>query len=250
MKRACRLALAVSFWGAVSVTSALGQEEQKEATTRRAGPEVQAEGQDVPGGLEPAPASEFSPDEHLLGDLFGARKRLAERGISIDPLLTVDFAKNTRGGADTAGSATLFVFNLFATVQTEPLFGLHGGTIYADLLTQHGQSPSDEVGDYAQVDELDFGGRTQVNEIWYEQKLLDDTLRVKVGKIDANTEFCFATNSFDFSNGGINYAFPNTQFNFMPTAPDPAFGAVVFVYPNKHLYVGGGVFDGALQEGF
>ena len=124
-------------------------------TSEREGPEVQAEGQDVVGGLEPHPAEKFNPDEHLLGDLFGVRTKLAERGISIDPVLTLDFAKNFRGGNDTAGSAFLHLFNLYITVETEPLFGHAGGTFYADLLTQNGQSPSDEVGDYALVDELD-----------------------------------------------------------------------------------------------
>jgi porin len=219
-------------------------------TSERKGPEAQAEGQDVPGGLEPEPAESFTADEHLLGDLGGARKQLADRGISIDPLLTADYVKNMRGGIDTQGSAWLYVFNLYFTVETEPLFGWKNGTFYADLLTQHGQSPTDEVGDYAMTDELDFRGRTQVNEIWFEQKLLDDKLRVKFGKIDANTEFSAAENSFDFSNGGLNYSFPNTQFNFMPTAPDPAWGAVVAVYPVENFYLSGGVFDGALLEGF
>jgi porin len=216
----------------------------------REGPQVQAEAQDVTGGLEPEPSTDFSPDEHLLGDPGGFRTQLAERGISIDPLLTMDYAKNLHGGADTAGDAWLHCFNLYITVQTEPLLGLKGGSFYVDLLQQHGQSPSDEAGDYALVDELDFGGRTQVNEIWYEQKLLEEQLRIKLGKIDANTEFCVAENSFDFSNGGLSYGFPNSQFNFMPTVPDNAFGAVLFVYPSESCYIGAGVFDGALQEGF
>jgi porin len=217
---------------------------------QREGPEVQAEGQDVPGGLEALPARDFAAVGHLLGDPGGVRSRWAERGISVDPLLTLDYAKNLHGGADTAGDAWLHTFNLYLTVQTEPLFGHAGGTFYVDLLQQHGQSPSDEAGDYSLISEYDFGGRTQVNEIWYEQLLLDEMLRVKVGKIDANTEFCVANNSFDFSNGGLNYGFPNSQFNFMPTVPDNAFGAVVFVNPSEKCYFGAGVFDGALQEGY
>src|SRR5688572_24762500 len=243
-----RVITAVAATVTASLAVAVAQEQP--TTQGREGPEVQAEAQDVPGGLEPAPSTDFDPTEHLLGDLFGIRSQLAECGISIDPEITTDFAANFRGGNDTSGSAFLHVFNLYLTVQTEPLFGHPGGTFYADLLTQHGQSPSDEAGDYALLDELDYGGRTQISEMWFEQKLLHDVLRIKVGKIDVNTEFCLAQNSLDFSNGGINYAFPVTQFNFMPTAPDPAAGALAFAYPNKHFYAGVGVFDGALQEGF
>jgi porin len=227
---------------------------QEQSPAEREGPQVQAEGQDVSGGLEAEPSEEYAASEHLLGDLGGFRADLAGRGISIDPVLTLDFASNFRHGNDTNGSAFLHILNLYVTVETEPLFGFEGGTFYADLLTQNGQSPSDEAGDYQLISEYDYGGRTQVSEIWYEQQLLNETLRVRVGKIDANAEFCYAENSFDFSNGGLNYAFPISQFNFMPTAPDPSFGGTAFVtlagLPNGvEPYVGVGVFDGALQEG-
>jgi porin len=219
-------------------------------TSHRTGPEVEAEAEDVAGGIEPKPASGFASEKHLLGDLFGVRSDLALIGLSIDPILTLDYVKNLRGGRDTEGAAYLHLLELHFTAQTEPLLGINGGTFYANLLTQKGQSPEDEIGDYAQVDENTYDGRTQVSEIWYEQKLLRDKLRLKLGKVDVNTEFCVAKNSLDFSNGGLNNSFPNTQFDFMPTAADPAFGALAFVYPNDTFYFGAGVFDGALVEGF
>ena len=246
----CRRIAGVVLVLVLSAAYAVAARAQEKPPAEREGPQIQAEAQDVPGGLEPEPETDFTAEEHLLGDLGGARAQWAERGISIDPVLTADYVKNLRGGADTAGDAWLHIFNLYVTVKTEPLFGHKGGTFYADLLTQKGQSPSDEAGDYALVNELDYGGRTQVSELWYEQKMLDDQLRFKLGKIDANTEFCVAENSLDFSNGGLNYSFPNSQFNFMPTAPDPSVGGVVFVYPSESCYLGAGVFDGALQEGF
>lgn len=222
---------------------------QEELPAEREGPQVQAEAQDVAGGLEAEPSEEYAASEHLLGDLGGVRAGLAGRGISIDPVLTLDFASNFRNGNDTSGSAFFHIFNLYVTIETEPLFGLTDGTFYADLLTQNGQSPSDEAGDYQLISEYDYGGRTQVGEIWYEQQLLDEALRVRVGKIDANAQFCYAENSFDFSNGGLNYGFPISQFNFMPTAPDPSFGVMAFYSIDDQASFGTGVFDGALQEG-
>lgn len=245
MRKMSRLSVAIV--SVASLTAPAGA--QEESPAERKGPEVQAEAQDVPGGLEAQPSEEFDSSGHLLGDLGGARARLAERGISIDPVFTADFASNFRGGNDTSGSAFLHIFNLYVTVETEPLVGLRGGTFYADLLTQDGQSPSDEAGDYQLVNDLDYGGRTQVAEVWYEQQLIEDVLKVRVGKIDANTQFAYAENSFDFSNQGLNYGFPMSQFNFMPTAPDPSFGATAFLWSEQTLYAGVGVFDGALQEG-
>jgi porin len=223
---------------------------QDEATSpERAGAMLQAGAQDVPGGIEAQP-TQFEAEGHLLGDPFGLRGELAQHGVAINPIFTFDYVKNLRGGRDTAGSSYIHQFDLVFTGQSEPLLGFTGGNFFADLFTQKGQSPSDETGDFALVDEIDYGGRTEVGEIWYEQKLLNNALRVKLGKIDANTEFCFATQSLDFSNGGLNHSFPNTQFQFMPTAADPAWGAVVFFYPCQTFYMGGGVFDGALVEGF
>lgn len=240
-------AVTISICCLIGAARARAQEAQG---PERAGPEVQAEGQDVPGGLEPEPAESFSPENHLLGDLFGNRQPLADHGISIDPVLTADYVKNFHGGKDTEGSAFLHAFDLYFTIESEPLLGFAGGRFYADLLTQHGQSPEDEVGDFATVSDIDYGGRTQVNEIWYEQKFLTDKLRIKLGKIDANTEFCVANNSFDFSNGGLNYGFPRSQSRVMPTVPDNAWGGVLFVYPTDAIYAGVGVFDGALHEGY
>lgn len=251
MRQPPRRSAAATF-AAVSMslaTVAVPARAQDELPAEREGPQVQAEAQDVTGGLEAEPSEEFAASEHLLGDLFGTRAQLAQRGIAIDPIYTADFTSNFRNGADTSGSAFLHIFNLYVTVETEPLLGLRGGTFYADLLTQDGQSPSDEAGDYQLISEYDYGGRTQVSEIWYEQVLLEEKLRVVIGKIDANAQFCYAENSYDFSNGGLNYGFPISQFNFMPTAPDPAFGAAVFGTINEQLSIGGGVFDGALQEG-
>ena len=156
------LRLAAAAVLCVVAQPALGQES---AGREREGADVQAEGQDVEGGLEGEP-SEFDAGGHIFGDPFGVRGELAERGLTIDPVLTIDYAANFRGGQDTSGSAFLHIFNLYVSVDTGDLFGLEGGTVFADFLTQNGQSPSDEAGDFQGVDNFDYDGRTQVNEIW------------------------------------------------------------------------------------
>jgi porin len=242
--------VAVSVCGlSVAAATDRARAEDEATSPERHGAFVQSEAQDVPGGIEAQP-TDFDASGHLLGDFFGLREDLAKRGVAINPILTFDYVKNLRGGRDTGGASYIHEFDLVFTAQSEPLLGFKGGSFFADLFTQKGQSPSDETGDFALVDEIDYVGRTEVGEIWYEQKLFNNALRVKLGKIDTNTEFCFATQSLDFSNGGLNHTFPNTQFEFMPTAADPAWGALVFFYPCETFYVGGGVFDGALVEGF
>ncbi len=42
-------------------------------------------------------------------------------------------------------------------------------------------------------DKLNFSPYLQVFELWYQQKLFDGRLRIKLGKVDANTEFSVIT---------------------------------------------------------
>jgi porin len=71
-------------------------------------------------------------------------------------------------------------------------------------------------------------------------------MRIKFGKVDANSEFAFvdAAGSFLNSAAGIS-----TPIFAMPTYPDPAMSMNVFVYPTPWLYAGGGIYDGATLDG-
>ncbi len=93
---------------------------------------------------------------------------------------------------------------------------------------------------------IDADGRTQLSEIWYQQTPLNEKLRVKLGKIDVNSEFCLSQNASSFLNASMPMAASN---ELMPTYPDPAFGGEIFVKPCDAFYAQAGIFDGSLQEG-
>jgi porin len=84
-----------------------------------------------------------------------------------------------------------------------------------------------------------------VYEYWFEQKLWEDHLRIKLGKIDVNAEFAYVEYGLDFINSSAGFH-PNIP---MPTYPDPALGVTVFVEPVEWLYAGAGVFDGSGDTG-
>lgn len=67
-----------------------------------------------------------------------------------------------------------------------------------------------------------------------------------VGKIDSNAIFAVPDGSGDFFNP--SFAMSPTMLA-MPTYPDPAFGAVLSVFPAEWVYARFGVFDGATLEG-
>ena len=90
---------------------------------------------------EPAPGADT-----LFGDVGGARSTLAEHGISIESILTVDTISNVHGGVKRQTTA-LGNYDLLVTTDTEKLWGVPGGTVFFYGLGNFGEAPSDNVGD-------------------------------------------------------------------------------------------------------
>lgn len=183
--------------------------------------------------------------QRATDDWFGARPWLDDRGITFQASVAMEYAKNLRGGVSTNGSDFRHLFNANLTLDTDKLVGLPGGTLFVSFQNQGGDGAADS-GAAQNVSNLDADGRTQVSEVWYEQVLFGGTVRVKAGKVDANTEFASAKNAGEFLNSSMGYS---PTILGIPTYPDPAFGLNVFVNPTDHLYAGVGVYDGAAQEG-
>ncbi|MDB5296090.1 MAG: Carbohydrate-selective porin OprB [Phycisphaerales bacterium] len=173
----------------------------------------------------------------------GLRPALENAGITFEGVFTGDFSKNLRGGIDTRSEASRYLLDLRLNLDTRAAFGLAGGTFSVDFQQQDGRNGSEELtGDVQGFDNADADGRTQIAEVWYEQLLLDNRVRVKIGKVDANSEFALPENAGGFVNS--SYGHSPTLNPWMPTYPDAATSANVFVYPVSWLYAGAGVYDG------
>lgn len=174
-----------------------------------------------------------------------AREKLAEAGFSFEAALIADLSKNISGGASKAGTFR-HLFDFSVELDLGPIVGVEGVTFFADFQTKEGQDGSVETGDlqaYSNIDAPDF---TALYEVWYEHVFSEGGLRIKAGKIDANSEFAFVEHGSEFIHSSPGFS--PTLFA-LPTYPDPAFGAVGFVGEGGGSYAGLGVFDGALQEG-
>ncbi|MGA2231012.1 MAG: carbohydrate porin [Tepidisphaeraceae bacterium] len=194
-------------------------------------------------GESSAPAD---ADDHLSDHWLAAQRgRLADRGIVIDALLATYFGDNFSGGATTSHAGAAYEFNLNFTLDSSKLLGYDGGTLFVNFRTQDGlEHPLD--GSFGDTSHLDEPQLTAVSEIWYQQTLFADKLRLKLGKIDANEDFAFVQNGGEFLNDFASYS---ATIASLPTDPDPALGALAFYTINDHFYVGAGVFDGSLQQG-
>jgi len=182
-----------------------------------------------------------------LGDLGGLRPWLEERGMSLEGFLVADLSRNFQGGRSTGRETLRSLFEASFTLDTEPLFGFAGGTLFVDVQSQHGRHGTELlVGDFQGFSNLDAPGFTALYELWYEQLFAAGRLRIKLGKIDASNEFAFVENGAEMLNSSAGFS--PTILGFT-TYPNPATGAVLFASPADWLYLGGGVFDGATQAG-
>jgi porin len=127
-----------------------------------------------------------------------------------------------------------------------PLFGWSGGTLNATFQSQAGPDGSMLIGDLQVFSNIDADGRNQVSELWYEHVWEDTPWRVRLGKVDANTQFAFVENGLEFLQSSMGFS--PTIF-VMPTYPDPAFSANVFYEPDEGFFTGVGIYDGSLAQG-
>ena len=195
-----------------------------------------------------APATTPEEDDRpALGNLGGLRPWLDERGMTLEGYLLADLSRNFQGGVSTGRETIRHLFEVSFTLDTEPLFGHSGGTLFVDFQTQDGRHGTDLlVGDFQGFSNLDAPGFTALYELWYEQIFDAGRWRVKLGKIDASNEFAFVENGAEMLNSSAGFSPTTLGFT---TYPNPATGAVLFASPVEWLYLGGGLFDGATQAG-
>ncbi len=183
----------------------------------------------------------------VIERVANTRKRLEHKGIAFEGVLISDWSSNFKGGVNTRGSSFRHLLDVRLNFDLEVMGLLKGGLVSLDFQTQEGEDGSEDVGDlqaYSNIDEADF---TALFEFWYEQVLLDGRLRIKIGKVDANSEFAYVEYGGEFIHSSPGFS--PTIF-ILPTYPDSALSINVFVHPSENLYLGFGLYDGAAQEGF
>jgi porin len=190
-----------------------------------------------PPPSQPAGPSAF--DDKMTGGWGGERQRLEQAGISLNAQLVLEGFENFQGGVRRGGTyASTFDLNL--ALDTEKVFRWSGGKFYVDLEDHAGQNPSTRLtGDLQVFDKLNSGPYLQIFEMWYQQRLFDDALRVKVGKVDANTEFSVIDNALTLLSSSTQVTPTILAF---PTTPDPMPSLSLFFTPGKVWYASVGAF--------
>ena len=180
----------------------------------------------------------------LTGDWGQMRPALATNGLTFAGRLTTDTSMGLSSGSGQRG-VQRGLLDLNLTFDPEPLLGISGGTFFAQYYYRYGPQGSDDIGDLQGYDNIDADQLNQAEEIWYQQKLIHDLLRLKIGQVDANAEF----DNLPAASGFINSSagFSPTLLNF-PTYPHPALSVNLFAYPTAWFYCGAGIYADNLRD--
>ena len=212
-----------------------------------------------------AHAGDVTHSDSLTGGFWGLSDHLAEDGIEASFGVTNIYQANVKGGLSTNNKRGRYSgsYDLEVTFDTQKLFGVEDGSLYI-----HGEgwwSRSGGIND-ASVGSVfgvngDSGSRDTlvITEVWWEQAMFDDTLQLRLGKLDITGGFecrgCPVT--FDGSTFANDEAsqFLNSALVNNPSIPFPDYGlgAVLYWNPIEWWYASVGIADAqsdARETGF
>jgi carbohydrate-selective porin OprB len=123
----------------------------------------------------------------------------------------------------------------------DSLIGVHGLKLYLQYKTRWGRNGSGAaafVQNFSNIDADDFHA---FGEAWIEQRMLQDKLRIKAGRLDFNSEFAGTDNGAAFLNASMGFS---PSITAAPTFPLPVTAFNVIATPNDNLSISAGIFDG------
>jgi porin len=198
-------------------------------------------------GLRLPGHEEFLSCDHFSDNLWGLHSTLEEKlGLSFEILYLQDMFWNTRGGINTHNSGEYpRLFGLYLELDTTKAGLWENGTFFLGLEHISGNNPSQtQAGDWQWVSWIaSYERRNQVSEFWYKHTFFDETVWLKLGKMEANYDFNYIEYSAEFINSSamLNPTIP------MPTYPDQDWGAVIGVKPADWFSCNFGVYQGKID---
>jgi len=186
------------------------------------------------------------PQGHLFGDWAGARPWLEEHGVTPTVTFVMDALGNPTGGMQ-QGFRQASNLGVDLQFDLQKLVGLTGGSFEISFSERFGSSLSrEDIGNVFTVQQV-FGGQTyRLVNVAYQQRLLDDRVEFRVGRIGAGDDFLvspynyvFVQNGFDGNPVGIFFNAPG-----MSAYPNATWGGLVKVSPIERIYVMGGLYNG------
>jgi porin len=190
------------------------------------------------------------PADHLLGDWWGLRTRLEGEGITTSLTFVSDLAGNPVGGLR-HGFTEADNLGLNVNCDLDKIYGVKGGAFFVSMSQRSGANLSAiDVGNTFTIQQV-YGRETfQVINVDYSQKLFDDRIELRVGRIAAGDvfvvspyDYVFMQNAIDGNPVGIFFNAPG-----MSAYPNATWGAELKVQTTERTYVHGGVYNGDIEH--
>ena len=175
------------------------------------------------------------------GDWAGMRTSIEEAGVKFSGSAVTEGSRVLRGST-ASNSALRFLVDLNLALDLEMLAGLAGATVFLDFQTANGGDGANNGGFQTYSNIKIDGSITQISQLWYEQWFASRGLRLKAGKVDANSEFGAIAAAGGFINASAGFS---PAIFALPTYPNPATSVNLFGYPTESVYIGAGIYDGA-----
>lgn len=197
----------------------------------------------INSGIDKDAVQQWLDGDHAARKCFGARPLLESHGVTIDSSFLYSPFMKTAGGANgEIGTKGYSLFSLGVTLDTEAAKMWKGGKFFGLYQRKVGMGMSGTdgaMGDYFGFDGWNMPQVNQIGEYWYQQKLFDGKIRMKVGKQDSNTDFGYLNSGWDFMNTAFSVN-PNTPLPSFPTTP---FGFMFEINPKEWLSIRNGIYS-------
>ena len=182
----------------------------------------------------------------MTGDWFRARPILSDHGLDVFGAYSAEVWGNTTGGLKT-GTVYTGLLNFGANLDLDKAVGWEGATISTNWLWISGRDASaDLVGNFLTISNIAGFATLRLLELWFEQKLLDDRLALRIGQLAADSEFTISDYGALFLNATFGWP-PFASLNMPeggPGYPMGTLGAHVSLEPVDWLKIQSAVFQG------
>ena len=178
-------------------------------------------------------------------DVGGARQALANSGIALSGYYYGESFGNWGGFKQ--GVAYDGVLDMHLDADMKKLGLWKGLCFHMNAFQIHGRSiTADDIGALMPVSNLEATPATRLFEMWFEQKMFDGRLAIKVGQLAADQEFILSESYSYFLNG--TWGWPSIAAADLPSG-GPAYplatpGVRVAFRPNDQLKLMVGVYNG------
>lgn len=167
-------------------------------------------------------------------------RRLTRHGIGLQYQYVHDLSKAPLGAPADHAWFGRYTWDLSASIDGRKLLGWSGLSAFVNLKQHVREFGSVYSGVSQGYSNLDADARTDLYSLWVQQNLAARRLRLKAGRIDANTDFDAVATAADFLNSSMGYS--PTIMDF-PTYPQPMPGGDLSVALPHGLSLAAGEFQ-------